>query len=168
MGEIYYFNKLSKLSMRLLETDIPISAECCNIMKKNPVKKYEKEKEKWPFLGTLAEESKLRESEILKQDCFNILNGERPRSLPLAFWTEQDILRYIKDNNMEIASPYGKIIEENDILKCSGVNRTGCCYCLFGVHKEKEPNRFQLLKQTEPRIYEYCMKPVENGGLGIK
>jgi len=99
-GEVYYFNKLSKLSMKLLETDIPISAECCTIMKKNPVKKYEKENKKHPFLGMLAEESKLRETEVLKQDCFNVHDGERPRSLPIAFWTEQDILRYIKETNL--------------------------------------------------------------------
>lgn len=33
---------------------------------------------------------------------------------------------------------------------------------------EKEPNRFQQLKQTHPKIWEYCMKPWDEGGLGMK
>ena len=40
-------------------------------------------------------------------------------------------------------------------------------FCMFGVQSEKEPNRFQRMKKTHPQIYEYCMKPVDQGGLGI-
>ena len=29
---------------------------------------------------------------------------------------------------------------------------------MFGVHLEKEPNRFQKLQKTHPRQYEYCIK----------
>jgi hypothetical protein len=32
---------------------------------------------------------------------------------------------------------------------------------------EKEPNRFQRMKITHPNQYKYCMKPVEDGGLGL-
>jgi hypothetical protein len=32
----------------------------------------------------------------------------------------------------------------------------------------KEPNRFQRLKQTHPKLWNYCMKPVSEGGLGMK
>jgi hypothetical protein len=39
---------------------------------------------------------------------------------------------------------------------------------MFGVHLEKEPNRFQRLKVTHPKLWAYCMKPVESGGLGIR
>lgn len=38
---------------------------------------------------------------------------------------------------------------------------------MFGCHLEKEPNRFQRLKLTHPKLYEYCMKPWNQGGLGI-
>ena len=33
---------------------------------------------------------------------------------------------------------------------------------------EKCPNRFQQLKETHPKIWEYCMKPWDQGGLGLK
>jgi hypothetical protein len=28
---------------------------------------------------------------------------------------------------------------------------------MFGCHLEKEPNRFQRLKETHPRQYKYCI-----------
>lgn len=50
----------------------------------------------------------------------------------------------------------------------TGEQRTGCMYCAFGVTEEKEPNRFQRMQKNYPKRYELCMKPVENGGLGMK
>ena len=50
----------------------------------------------------------------------------------------------------------------------TGINRTGCIFCAFGAHREKCPNRFQQLKETHPKIWEYCMKPCDEGGLGMK
>jgi hypothetical protein len=29
---------------------------------------------------------------------------------------------------------------------------------MFGVHLEKEPNRFQMMKKTHPRLYKYCIR----------
>ena len=46
---------------------------------------------------------------------------------------------------------------EEDKLKTTGCDRTGCIFCMFGCHLEKEPNRFQRLKKTHPRQYEYCI-----------
>lgn len=47
--------------------------------------------------------------------------------------------------------------EPEDKLKTTGCDRTGCIFCMFGCHLEKEPNRFQRLKETHPRQYEYCI-----------
>ena len=47
--------------------------------------------------------------------------------------------------------------EPEDRLKTTGCDRTGCIFCMFGCHLEKEPNRFQRLKHTHPRQYEYCI-----------
>ena len=30
-------------------------------------------------------------------------------------------------------------------------------FCMFGCHLEKEPNRFQLLENTHPKLHKYCM-----------
>ena len=90
----------------------------------------------------------------------------------MSYWTEQDVLRYIKVNDLPIASVYGAIVEKDEdgyeygtnltgeqIGKyyTTGCNRTGCIFCAFGCHLEKTPSRFQRLKQTHPRQYDYCI-----------
>ena len=37
------------------------------------------------------------------------------------------------------------------------MNRTGCVFCGYGCHLEKEPNRFQKLAKTHPKLYTYCI-----------
>ncbi|MBC8553665.1 MAG: hypothetical protein H8D23_28960, partial [Candidatus Brocadiales bacterium] len=44
-----------------------------------------------------------------------------------------------------------------------GADRTGCMWCMFGVHMENNPNRFQRMKKTHPKIYDYCINKL---GLG--
>ncbi|MCX7841558.1 MAG: hypothetical protein N2489_00595, partial [Clostridia bacterium] len=56
---------------------------------------------------------------------------------------------------------------DKPLLETSLCKRTGCVFCGFGCHLEKEPNRFQRLKVTHPKLWEYCMKPFEMGGLGM-
>lgn len=152
----------------LKDSDIPISSLCCDVMKKKPVKKYEKKNDIHPIVGTMAEESQVRKAQWCKTGC-NTFDGKRPMSKPMSFWTEQDVLRYIKENNIEICSVYGEIYEDHDgIFHTTGKRRTGCVFCGFGCHLEKEPNRFQRLKETHPKLWEYCMKPIEEGGLGMR
>lgn len=67
-----------------------------------------------------------------------------------------------------IASVYGDIVYKDDgKLYTTGCNRTGCIFCAFGCHLEKEPSRFQRLKQTHPRQYEYCINGGAYGDDGI-
>lgn len=146
----------------LRDSDIPISHMCCHVMKKAPVKKYEKVTGRMPLIATLAEESRLRTTEWLKHGC-NAFGAVRPRSVPMSFWTEQDVLRYIKEENIPIASVYGEVVEEGEKLFTTGCERTGCMFCAFGCHLEKSPTRFERLKETHPRQYEYCISGGEYG-----
>ncbi len=50
----------------LINAPFKISAECCNEMKKKPLKRYAKESGRVPIVGTMAAESKLREKNWLK------------------------------------------------------------------------------------------------------
>ena len=122
------------------------------------------------FIATMAEESLMRFSAWIKTGC-NAFDNKK--SSPMSFWTEQDVLRYIKQNNLKIASVYGDIISVDDTggeyyntrcgigkLKCSGCQRTGCIFCGCGAHLEKGESRFQRLKRSHPKQYDYCM----NGG----
>lgn len=150
----------------LLDAPFEIDSSCCDIMKKKPFHQFEKKTGKKPIVGTMANESRLRTQKWLKYGC-NSFNSKNPKSTPMSFWTEQDVLEYLRTYNIPYCSVYGDIIEVKGKLKTTKCDRTGCMFCMFGCHLEKEPNRFQRMKETHPKQYEYCMKPVEEGGLGL-
>ena len=165
----------------LYDAPFKISARCCDVMKKDPAHKYAKQTGRHTMTATMAEESRLRKSAWMQTGCNNF-GGKTPTSTPMAFWTEQDVLRYIKKFDIDYCkSVYGEIRSkhdddeldgqmsvsdvlgfygENELLETSNMKRTGCIFCMFGCHLEKEPNRFQRLKKTHPKQYDYCI----NGG----
>jgi 3'-phosphoadenosine 5'-phosphosulfate sulfotransferase (PAPS reductase)/FAD synthetase len=158
---------ISKKWLPLIDAPFNVSADCCAIMKKSPIKSYERRTGKHPFIGTLACEGRMRRQNYLKNGC-NAFEAKRPVSTPIAFWTENDVLEYIVAKNLKIASVYGDIVRLNDgTYTTTGCDRTGCMFCMFGCHLDKEPNRFQRLAKTHPKIYDYCMKPTKDGGLGL-
>lgn len=138
-------------------------------MKKKPMHQYEHKNGLVSIVGTTAEESALRTQAWIRTGCNAFSKGT---SKPLSFWTNQDILTYIKQNNLPIASVYGDIVsvdskgnaytdtlcDNGSKLKCSGCQRTGCAYCLFGAQSDKGKSRFELLKETHPKIYDYCLR----------
>lgn len=160
----------------LLDAPFESSHMCCRVMKKKPVYSYEKSTGRKPFIGMMAAEGIMRMNRWMQVGC-NAFEAKRPTSHPLSFWTEQDILQYIKKFNVPYCPVYGEIkIDDNpgiegqmnwiDYLGCyepqdrlttTGCNRTGCMFCMFGCHLEKEPNRFQRMKVTHPKQYAYCM-----------
>lgn len=152
----------------LRDSDIPISHKCCQVMKKNPAKHFEKESGLHPIVATMASESLLRKSEWLKTGC-NAFDAKRPMSKPMSFWTEQDVLQYIDRFGLAYAPVYGEIVKDvSGKYHTTGCDRTGCVFCMYGCHVEQEPNRFQKLKQTHPQLWHYCMKPWSEGGLGLQ
>lgn len=151
----------------LCNSNVPISHKCCEVMKKEPAKAYEKETGRKPILATMAEESVLRKNVWLQNGC-NSFDGVRPKSQPMSFWTEQDVLEYIDRFGLPYSKIYGDIVKDaNGKYRTTGAARTGCMFCMFGAHLEKNPNRFQKMKVTHPKQYDFCMKSVSDGGLGL-
>lgn len=153
-------------------------------MKKAPMGKYQRSNKQKPILATMTEESRLRRTAWLRHGC-NAFEGSKQSSNPMSFWTEQDVLNYIRIFHLDIAPVYGNIITCNadgdpvlplgnvgyftesgawvDGLNgcrhhCSMCQRTGCVFCGFGAHLDKTPTRFQLLKEFHPKLYDYCMR----------
>lgn len=154
---------LSKKYHYLIDAPFKISNKCCHIMKKEPIKKYEKKTRRVPFIGIMASESRLRENIYLKSGC-NSFESDRTMCMPIGFWTTQDVLQYIKMNNLEICSIYGDIKEDdNGKLQLTGLKRSGCIWCMFGMQYDGKENRFQRLKRTHPKLHDYCINK-----LGIK
>ena len=177
LGNQSDFRKMFVKYRYLVNAPFDISNKCCNVLKKKPVKAYAKETGRKPMIGTMASESTRRRQAWEKNGC-NAFNVKRPISQPMAFWTDQDVLHYIKRFNVPYCTAYGDIqvaqhdtiegqmsiidylgdYEPEDILETTGCTRTGCMFCMFGCHLEKEPNRFQRMKQTHPKQYAYCME----------
>ena len=167
----------------MLDAPFEISNQCCNVMKKNHSHKYFKETGLVPITAQMACESKLRENQWLQNGC-NGFDLKIPTSSPMSFWTEQDVLWYIKENNLSICSVYGEIVtdyeamgqcenqmtfsdygifgEERPLLKTTGCDRTGCVLCGFGCHLEKE-SRFLRLKETHPKFHNLLHVLKNNG-----
>lgn len=146
----------------LIDAPFKISNKCCNIMKKNPLKEYHNETGLRPIIATMASESVLRKKDWLEKGC-NAFDNKNPISKPMSFWTEQDVLTYLKKFDIDYCLIYGDIIEQDKKLKTTGLERTGCMFCMYGIQSEKEPNRFQKMKTTHPKQYEYCINKL---GLG--
>lgn len=169
----------------LLDAPFKISHQCCDVMKKRPAHSYAKKTGRKAIVGTMASDSMTRRDQWFRHGC-NAFNSKDPTSAPLSFWTEQDILEYIVKNEIPYCSVYGDIVGKDERngsvfsaddlrtlysvgdesllhnvkLETTGCDRTGCTFCIFGCHMEKGKNRFQRLKETHPRQYEYCI----NGG----
>lgn len=91
----------------LLNVDFNISDRCCNVMKKKPAHEYSKITGKMPMTAQMAEESQLREQQWLRNGC-NGFEMKSPISNPMSFWTEQDVLQYIRQNKLPISKVYGR------------------------------------------------------------
>lgn len=145
-GNKYGRGKISKKWLSLLTAPFKVSDQCCNWLKKDPSKRYEKLTGQKPYIGIMSGESKLREQSIAKEGC-NSFNAKRPISRPLSFWKEEDIWEYINLYNVPYSDIYNK-----------GYTRTGCMFCMFGCHLEKEgERRFVRLKNTHYKLWDYCI-----------
>lgn len=157
---------LAKKWRILLDAPFDTSEKCCDVMKKKPFRDYQKQSEKYPFIGITQDEGFQRKRQYEKTGC-NVFDADKPKSQPMGFWTKQDVLRYAYENKLEICSVYGEIQCKDGVYSNTGVERTGCMFCAFGCHLESCPNRFQRMEHTHPQLWDYCMKDWDKGGLGM-
>lgn len=141
----------------LVDAPFLISDQCCAVMKERPLDRFTKEMDLQPIIGTMACESIRRQRAYLSTGC-NAFTKKKPSSQPMSFWMEQDVLQYLKQTGIPYASGvYGNIVEENGKLVTTGAKRTGCMFCMFGVHLERRPNRFERMALTHPKQYDFCI-----------
>lgn len=158
----------------LLDSPIPVSEECCDITKKEPAKVFEAQSGLSPIIATMASESRLRRSGWIHHGC-NMFEGNRPKSNPMSFWHNNDVLTYIYRHRLSMADAYGNIISESldrngqmDIFDCFGISydgcryhtsecsRTGCVFCLFGIMEDTD--RILRLQKLEPQRVDYILR----------
>ena len=161
-GNKYGMGKISNKWIKFADENCPVLVgdKCCDVMKKNPAKRFEHESGLHPYIGTMTEESVQRQSNWLKYGC-NAYSKERATSQPLSFWTKSDVLEYIHTFNVEYCSVYGDIICNDGIYTTTGCKRTGCVFCGFGQHL-RCPNKFQQLSgdgvEIHKKLYDFCIR----------
>ena len=48
-------------------------------------------------------------------------------------------------------------------IPATGEHRTGCMFCMFGIHLEKGTNRFQRMALTHPKQHDFCVSKLGCG-----
>jgi 3'-phosphoadenosine 5'-phosphosulfate sulfotransferase (PAPS reductase)/FAD synthetase len=132
----------------LIDAPFDISDNCCKALKVRPLREAPH-----PYTGVRLEESRQRLNSHLVLQSRGMFEGQgytmrSPRSTPLYAWTDQDIHEYIDVFDVDYADVY-----KGD----NPADRTGCMFCLFGIHMEGTPNRFQTMQTTLPKLWAYCM-----------
>lgn len=156
--------KLSEKWKFLIDEPFDITSKCCDILKKEPLARYEKQTGLKPFIGVMAAEGGQRANNIVKYGC-NIIDSDSPKSRPLSFWTEKDIWAYAELHNIRFAECYYDRTVNGQFLAAE--QRTGCTFCGFGYQFENnslfESDRFTKQKIKNPARYKKIMQLKNNG-----
>lgn len=150
------FSKISKLPNKwrpLVSAPFKVSESCCNHLKKEPLDTFAKITGRKPFMGIMASEGGQRAS---SSSTCNAYDQSKPRSAPLLFWTDKDIWDYISLVGLHICDVYYERVNSNGVI-LNPEKRTGCMFCMFGVHMEKGENRFQRMYKSHPRHWDTCI-----------
>lgn len=155
--------------------DFKVSSRCCYYLKEKPCDDWAKENNSVPYLGLMASEGGRRAKALRMHGC-NYFGKSTIRSAPFAIFGRQDILTlalemddYYQQNwqkfnpNMHldtiIPAIYGSIKRDsNGELRTTKAQRTGCSMCGFGIHMEERPHRFDMLREQNPKEWEFWMK----------
>jgi len=144
-------SKLPEKWKPLIDAPFGTTEQCCDALKKEPFRRYNKESGRKPFVGVMRDEGGARG---MLKTC-NSFEGKEPQSRPMLFWQESDVWEYIKTKNID----YSDIYKDRSVngVQVKGENRTGCMFCAFGAHLEKGENRFQRMKTSHPKLWNYCI-----------
>lgn len=161
--------QIAKKWLPLLNAPFELTDECCSILKHGNIPE---EFKLWVNVtGEMAEESRKRLSAYQNTGCNEAITfGKGGKSKPMGPITLQTVLRSIREENIPIFKYYGEVVETKhkgkNILKTSGMYRTGCALCGFGL--EFEPDRFIRLNELEPARVRFAFRDKDRGGLGYR
>lgn len=134
-----------------------VSNKCCYYLKEKPCNDWQKNNNMVPYLGMMASEGGQREKALFKNGC-NYFGKTVVRSAPFAIFHRQDLLRLAVELEVPVPEIYGSIETQVDgTLHTTKAQRTGCSMCGFGIHIEKRPHRFDRLRETNLKEWEFWM-----------
>jgi len=140
-----------------MEATFAVSNKCCYYIKEKPCDDWAKEHNSYPFLGMMASEGGQREDALVEHGC-NYYGKTVMRSAPFAPFLRQDLLKLALDLDVPVPEIYGTIDKKSDgALYTTKAQRTGCSMCGFGIHMEERPHRFDMLRERNPKEWEFWM-----------
>lgn len=134
-----------------------VSDRCCYYLKEKPCDDWAKAHHSVPYLGLMASEGGRRQKSLMQNGC-NYFGESTIRSAPFAIFSRSDLLQLALDLHVPVPEIYGEIVRDMDgTLRTTGAQRTGCSMCGFGIQLEKRPHRFDRLRKTNPKEWEFWM-----------
>ena len=134
-----------------------VSDQCCYWLKELPVQQYQEEHNILPFLGLMQSEGGRRQYSLRMHGC-NYVGETTARSCPFNYFYRQDLLQLALDLGVHVPEIYGKIVRDPDgTLRTTKAQRTGCSMCGFGIHLDGRPHHFDLLREENPKEWEFWM-----------
>lgn len=134
-----------------------VSDKCCYYLKEKPCDDYAKENKSYPYLGLMASEGGRRQKALMLNGC-NYYGKGTTRSAPFAIFHRQDLLQLALDLKVPVPRIYGEIVrDDNGNLRTTEAQRTGCSMCGFGIHLEQRPHRFDRLRDSNPKEWQFWM-----------
>ena len=132
-------NKYLKEFMIANPPDFPISAKCCDLSKKKPIKNYKHN------LGSDIDMIGVRKAEggirnIIYKNCFTAYDNGCDAFRPVFWFTD--------DDKRDYENAYG--VEHSRCYTEYGMKRTGCVGCPFNTHITEELN---IIQRFEPKLY---------------
>lgn len=165
-------SKLPEKWVRLLDAPFKVSDKCCDILKKEPFRRYEKETGRKPIVFTTVSEGDQRMQSYQKTGCNSFEEGKE-KCRPYSIFTDQDTWEYAKRWNIRFAEVYYERtipVEQLDgsvrLTTIEAEGRTGCMWCMFGIHLEDKTknNRIQRIAISHPKIHDVI---INKCGLGV-
>ena len=137
-----------------------VSDKCYYFLKEKPCSDWAREHNSVPYMGLMASEGGRREKSLKMHGC-NYYGKTTTRSAPFAIFSRQDLLQLALDLDVPVPAEYGEIARDaNGNLYTTKAQRTGCTMCGFGIHVEGRPHRFDILREENPREWEFWMNHV--------
>ena len=132
---------------KIKDAGMSVTDQCCDELKKKPMKKWAKvHGVTGQFTGVRCSESRMRRMTWMRMGALyeSTYHGRLWIANPLAFWTRDDVERYLDDNDIRpIRIPTVR-------------GGSGCVTCMFGCHiaaKEGRPNALQELAVLNPKMH---------------
>lgn len=134
-----------------------VSDQCCYWLKELPAMQYQQEHDIWPFLGLMQSEGGRRQYSLRMHGC-NYVGKDTARSCPFNYFYRQDLLQLALDLGVHVPEIYGEIVRDPDgTLRTTKAQRTGCSMCGYGIHLDGRPHHFDLLREQDPKEWEFWM-----------